>query len=147
MYISRKNSMKYSLKIVKNINIFKRHKYPSPNALNAKYLWTLSYILFFGVSLKYPLIKFKKTVCPKSVWMRHYLYHTKHTYTQSCSNFIKVCTCREWNHDRSYVLQVFVPSFNIFWQISSRPTEAQIFYRVLLDPKPKVLVLFTESLK
>ena len=34
--ISRKNSLKYSLWILKNKNIFKRHKYPSPNALNIK---------------------------------------------------------------------------------------------------------------
>ena len=35
--------MKYSLQILKNKNLFKRHKYPSPNALNIKYFWTLSY--------------------------------------------------------------------------------------------------------
>ena len=35
--------MKYSLRILKNKNIFKRHEYPSPNALNIKYIWTLSY--------------------------------------------------------------------------------------------------------
>ena len=34
--------MKYSLQILKNKNLFKRHKYPSPNALNIKYFWTLS---------------------------------------------------------------------------------------------------------
>ena len=35
--------MKYSLQILKNKNLFKRRKYPSPNALNIKYFWTLSY--------------------------------------------------------------------------------------------------------
>ena len=32
--------MKYSLQISKNKNLFKRHKYPSPNALNIKHFWT-----------------------------------------------------------------------------------------------------------
>ena len=35
--------MKYSLQILKNKNLFKRLKYPSPNALNIKYFSTLSY--------------------------------------------------------------------------------------------------------
>ena len=35
--------MKHSLQILKNKNIFNRHKYPFPNALNIKYFWTLSY--------------------------------------------------------------------------------------------------------
>ena len=35
--------MKYSLQILKNKNFFMRHKYPSPNVLNIKYFWTLSY--------------------------------------------------------------------------------------------------------
>ena len=29
--------MKYSLRILKNKNLFKRHKYPSPEAFNIKY--------------------------------------------------------------------------------------------------------------
>ena len=43
IYISNANWMKYSLQIPKNKNIFKRHIYPFPNALNIKYFWTLSY--------------------------------------------------------------------------------------------------------
>ena len=35
--------MKYSLQILKNKNLFKRHKYPSPTALNIQYFWTFSY--------------------------------------------------------------------------------------------------------
>ena len=35
--------MKYSLQILKNKNLFKRHKYPSPNALSIKYFSTFSY--------------------------------------------------------------------------------------------------------
>ena len=44
--------MKYSLRILKNKNLFKRHKYPSPNASNIKYFWTLSYNhwRFFGIT-------------------------------------------------------------------------------------------------
>ena len=43
IYISCKNYVKYSWQILKIINLFKRHKYPSPNALNIKYFWKLSY--------------------------------------------------------------------------------------------------------
>ena len=32
--------MKYSLRILKNKNLFKRLKYPSPNAMNIKYFGT-----------------------------------------------------------------------------------------------------------
>ena len=32
--------MKYNQQILKNKNLFKRSKYPSPNALNIKYFWT-----------------------------------------------------------------------------------------------------------
>ena len=35
--------MKYSLQILKNKNLFKRYKYPSPYSLNIKYFWTLMY--------------------------------------------------------------------------------------------------------
>ena len=34
--------MKHSLQILKSKNIFNRHKYPFPNALNIKYFWTHS---------------------------------------------------------------------------------------------------------
>ena len=58
--------MKYSLRILKKKNVFKRHKDLSLNALNDKYFWTLSYNhCFFLVSLNYPILNFKKTVCPK----------------------------------------------------------------------------------
>ena len=43
IYISCRNWMKYSLQILKNKNIFKRHKYPFPNVWDIKYFWTLSY--------------------------------------------------------------------------------------------------------
>ena len=52
IYISHKNWMKYSVWILKNKNIFKRHKHPSPNALNTKYFWILSYnyCRFLGIT-------------------------------------------------------------------------------------------------
>ena len=65
--------MKYSLRILKNKNLFKRLKYPSPNALNIKYFWHSATIIGgFRVSRNYPILNFKKTVCPKNVWMRHW---------------------------------------------------------------------------
>ena len=94
IYISRKNKMKYSLLILKNKNLFKRHKYPFPNALNTKYFLTLSYNHWgFWVSLNYPVLNFKKTVCPKNVWMRHWMIilghmHLKNPAARSC-RFVK----------------------------------------------------------
>ena len=41
----------------------------------------------FGVSLNYPILNFKKTVCPKNVWMRHWLFYKINT----C--LLKTTTC------------------------------------------------------
>ena len=43
----------YSLRILKSKNLFKRHEYPSPNALNIKYFWTFNYNHwgFFGITI------------------------------------------------------------------------------------------------
>ena len=73
IHISCLNYMKYSIRIVKNKNLFKRHKYPSPNAFSIKYFWTLSCNHWggFWVSLNYPILNFKKTVCPKTFWVQH----------------------------------------------------------------------------
>ena len=35
--------MKHSLQTLKNRNLFNRHKYPSPNALDMKCFWALGY--------------------------------------------------------------------------------------------------------
>ena len=43
IHVSHKNWIKYGLQILKNKNIFKRHKYPSSNALNIKYLEIFGY--------------------------------------------------------------------------------------------------------
>ena len=58
--------MKYSLRIIKNKNLFKRHKYPSLNALSIKYFQTLSYNHwgFFGIT-KLSNPHFQEKVCPK----------------------------------------------------------------------------------
>ena len=62
--------MKYSLRILKNKNLSKRLKYPSPNELSIKYFWHSATIIGgFRVSLNYPILNFKKTVCPKNVWI------------------------------------------------------------------------------
>ena len=53
--------MKYSLKILKNKNLYNRHKYPSPKTLNIEHFWTLSYNHWvFLVSLNHPILNFKK---------------------------------------------------------------------------------------
>ena len=47
---------------------------PSPNALNIKYFWILSYNYGggdFWVSLNCPILNFKKKVCLKNAWMQH----------------------------------------------------------------------------
>ena len=54
--------MKYSLGILKS----KRYKYPSPNALNINIFGpSATTIGIFWVSLSYPILNFKKTICPK----------------------------------------------------------------------------------
>ena len=63
--------MKFSLQILKNKNLFKRLKYSLSNALSIKYFWTFTIIGSFWVSLNYQILNFKKTVCPKKVWMQH----------------------------------------------------------------------------
>ena len=65
--------MKYSLRKLQNKNPLKRHKYPSPTVLNIKYIFgpSATSVGGFGVSLNYPTLNFKKTVCQKNVWMRH----------------------------------------------------------------------------
>ena len=67
--------MKYSLQTLKNRKIFKRRKYTS------QMHWTSNIfghpattIRGFWASLNYPILNFKKTVCPKNVWMRHCLH-------------------------------------------------------------------------
>ena len=52
IYISSKTKTKYNLQILENKNLFKILKYPSPNALNIKYFWTLShnYWEFLGIT-------------------------------------------------------------------------------------------------
>ena len=46
-----KTKIKYSLWILKNKNLFNRHKYPPTNALNMKYFWTLSYKHWWFLSI------------------------------------------------------------------------------------------------
>ena len=38
--------------------------------MNIKHFWTLSYN--YWASLDYPVLNFKKMVCPKKVWKRHW---------------------------------------------------------------------------
>ena len=90
--------MKYSLRILKNKNIFKKHNYPLPNAFVEHQIFLdhqLKPFFFCGgggggvemgcVSLIYPARNLKKTVCPKNVWMRHclrYIGRKKVYYSQ-----------------------------------------------------------------
>ena len=56
--------MKHSVQILKDKNIFSRHKYPSLNALKIKYFSTLTTTIRGeggrgeGVSLNYPILNF-----------------------------------------------------------------------------------------
>ena len=68
--------MKYSLQLRKNKNLFKRYKYLCQNSLMIKYFWILSYNHWGEggggggwISLKYPILNFKKTVYLKNIWM------------------------------------------------------------------------------
>ena len=78
--ISRKNWMKHSQQILLKYskNLFKRRKYPPPNAFNIKYFWTHPQLQQLGlegvgVGTIYPIFNFKKTVYPKNLWMQHWV--------------------------------------------------------------------------
>ena len=43
LHVKTKRNIVYSPRILKTKYLFKRHKYLSANALNIKYIWTLSY--------------------------------------------------------------------------------------------------------
>ena len=87
--------MKYSLRILKNKNIFKKHNYPPPNAFIEHQIFLhhqLKPFFLWGrggervcVSLIYPFRNFKKTVYLKIFWMRHclrYIGYKKVYYSQ-----------------------------------------------------------------
>ena len=64
--------MKYSLQILKNENLFKRHTYPSQNALNIKQFQKLSYDHwgFSGITkLSNPYLQ--ENGMPNNIWMQH----------------------------------------------------------------------------
>ena len=55
-----------------------RRKYSSPNALNIKYFWIHAQLQQLGLEeggvggydyTIYPIFNFKKTACPKNLWM------------------------------------------------------------------------------
>ena len=91
IYISHKNWMKCSLQILKNKNRLKRHKYPSPNVLKSNIFGpSATTIRGFWVSLIYPILNFKKMVCPKNVWMWHWWPNINNCACQCfscCHNF------------------------------------------------------------
>lgn len=65
--------MKYSLCKLRNKNLFKRCKYPSPNAMRSFFFVpSVTTIEGFWISLNYPILNFKKTVYPNIVWMCHW---------------------------------------------------------------------------
>ena len=65
--------MKYSLRIRKNKNFFKRHKIlPQMHWTSNIFGPSTTTIEGFRVSLNYPILNFKKTVCSKNIWIRHW---------------------------------------------------------------------------
>ena len=73
IYISCKNKMKYSPQIHKNKKFFKRHKIlPQMHWTSNIFGPSATTIEGFWVSLNYPILNFKKTVCSKYVWIRHW---------------------------------------------------------------------------
>ena len=75
-------------KLKKHIYIFKRNKYPSPNALNIKYFWTLSYNHWKGGGEVLSILNFKKTVCPKHFFMRHCLSSSMNWLSRCVDTYI-----------------------------------------------------------
>ena len=72
IHISRKNWMKYVYKYLKT-KIFLRDTNVLPQMhWTSNIFWhPVTTIGCFWVSLNYSILNFKKTVCPKNVWMHH----------------------------------------------------------------------------
>ena len=62
--------MKYSLQILKNKNL--SNVLPQMHWTSNIFGHSATTIGGFWVSLNYPILNFKKTVCPKNVWMQHW---------------------------------------------------------------------------
>ena len=96
--------MKHSLQEPKNKSIFKRYKYPSLNALNIRYFWTIKYFNHWGfsVSINYRILKFKKTVYPKNIfWKQNISYGLKISFISELKHLtysIKIF-CKTYNHN------------------------------------------------
>ena len=59
--------MKYSIQILKNKNLFKRHNYPSPSAMSIDIFEpTATTIGGFGVSLNYLILNLRKRYSRKT---------------------------------------------------------------------------------
>ena len=57
----------------KKTEIFSRDHISFPKCIEHQiFLGTAATIGIFWVSLNYPILNFKKTVCPKNVWIRHW---------------------------------------------------------------------------
>ena len=82
---------------------------------------------FFGLSLTYPILNFKKTVCPKNVWMQH------------CNNLI---TLKKWLHYRSF-LSIF-PAISEHWQ-QTFFLESALLKLEILDYRPVALETVLQS--
>ena len=76
-------------------NLFKRHKYPSPNALNIKFFGhSATNIGGFWVSINYPTLNWKKRYAQKMSWCItvNALFFSLFTFCQKVS-FGFLCTC------------------------------------------------------
>ena len=83
--------------------IFSRDTYYSPDALNIKYFWTLSYNHWvFLASLNYPILNFKKMICPKNVWMRHwyarFIFNNYRSFVNSLLHLVRSCMVMEFTY-------------------------------------------------
>ena len=75
--------MKYSLKTLKNKKYFQETQILFPKCIEHQiFFWhSAATIGTFWVLLNYPILNFKKTVCPKNISMWHWLSH--------CSLFVQ----------------------------------------------------------
>ena len=109
--------------------IVSRDKYPSPNVLKSNIFGpSATTIRGFWVSLIYPILNFKKMVCPKNVWMWHWWPNINNCACQCfscCHNFCSTNLSGMVTDFMSWILK-----------LSNIPTLLQHYKKYLTESHP-----------
>ena len=109
MYISRKNWMKCTLflsleTVSRDTNILPQMHWTSNNFGHSG-----TTIGGFWVSLNYPILNFKKTVCPKNIWMWHY----RHQTSGACAGVCAYCRTHQMETTETVYIEADCDTFLI----------------------------------